>query len=177
MKRTIILAALLLMITSTLALAKPQRGEHPWRGQRNPKEMTEAFRLYKMTEYLELTEEQTAKIYPRIAAMKNEREEHGKQVKAKMKELRELVKEEKWSKAAKLADALHEMREQQMTAAHAAHGELMELMTDEQRAKFMLFDQRFNRHLRQVGEKMKGRSGGPDGRPHDGPPHGGPGGR
>ncbi len=179
MRRMIFLTTLLLMLTGTLALAQPSRGERPWRQQRNPEEMTEAFRLYKMTEYLELTEEQTARIYPQIAAMKKGREEHREQMRAKMKELRELVEEEKWSKAAKLGDELHAMKETQMTAAHEAHGELLKMMSDEQRAKFMLFEQRFNRHLRRVGERMKGRRGGPGGPggpTHGGPPPGGPGG-
>jgi Spy/CpxP family protein refolding chaperone len=179
MKRTTTLAALLiLMFTATLALAQPPRGERPWQGKRDPGKMTEAFRLYKMTEYLELSEEQTAKIYPRIAANKKQSEEHFEQMKEQMKKLRELVDEEKWGKAAKLSEEIHALRIEHMDARNAEHLEMMSLLSDEQQAKFMLFEHRFKRHLKKMGEQMRG-PGGPDGSGGPGGPgrHGGRGGQ
>lgn len=173
MKRMTTLAALLiLMITTTLAMAQPPRGERPWQGKRDPGKMTEAFRLYKMTEYLELSEEQTSKIYPRMAANKKDAEAHFEQMQEQMKTLRELVDEEKWSKAAKLGEEIQALKLEHMAARNAAHSEIMELLSDEQKAKFMLFEHRFKRHLKQVGERMghpgkpgaKGGRGGPGGR-------------
>ncbi len=171
MKRMMTLTALLiLMSTAPLALAQPPRGEQPWQGKRDDGKMTEAFRLYKMTEYLELSEEQTATIYPRLAANKKLADEHFKQMKEQMRELRELVDEEKWGKAAKLSEEIHTMKLEHMAAVDAGHVEMMALLSDEQQAKFMLFEHRFKRHLREMGERMRG-PGGAD-RP-DGP--GGPG--
>lgn len=163
MKRITVLSALLiLLIGSAVAMAQPphgKRGAPGWRQHRNPKEMTEAFRLYKMTEYLELSEEQTAKIFPRLAAIKKQQEEHMERMKATMKDLRELVKEEEWTKAAKLAEEVHAMKAEHMAAMLKAHGDLATLLSDEQRAKFMLFEHRFSRHLKQMGERMKGGKG------------------
>ena len=150
------LAAFLLMAAAT-AMAQPgprRAGERPWRGKQNPREMTEAFRLYKMTEYLELSEEQTAKLFPRLAAARKAQEEGMGKVQEKMKELHQLVKKEDWAKGAKLAEEIHALRGEQMRKHHEAMGDLMKLLTDEQRAKFALFDQRFQGHLQRVGERM-----------------------
>ncbi len=153
------LAALLLAVAAT-AMAQPapcRADERPWRGKQNPREMTEAFRLYKMTEYLELSEEQTAKLFPRMAAVRKAQQEGMDKVREKMKELRQLVKKEDWAKGAKLAEEIHAMRGEQMRKHHEAMGDLMKLLTVEQRAKFALFDQRFQGHLQRVGERMHAR--------------------
>jgi Spy/CpxP family protein refolding chaperone len=194
MKRStlsLVLAAFLLAAAAT-AMAQPaaprapRAPEPPWRGKHNPREMTEAFRLYKMTEYLELSEEQTAKLFPRMAAARKAQEEGMQQVREKMKELRQLVKTEKWSEGAKLAEEIHAMRGEQMRKHHEAMGDLMRLLTDEQRAKFALFDQRFQGHLQRVGERMHARQApgvsGPGGICDEDGPHamrgpGGPGGQ
>jgi len=155
--------ATLLLTLAVSAMAQPaaprarRDAERPWQGKQNPREMTEAFRLYKMTEYLELTEEQTAKLFPRMAATRKAHEEGMDKVRDKMKELRQLVKTEKWSEGAKLAEEIHALRGEQMRKHHEAMNDLMRLLTDEQRAKFALFDQRFQGHLQRVGERMHSR--------------------
>lgn len=168
--------AALWVAVAAVAMAQPEppraprapRGpERPWQGKHDPREMTEAFRLYKMTEYLELTEEQTAKLFPRMAAARKAHEEGMDQARAKMKELRELVKKEDWAKGAKLAEEIHALRGEQMRKHHEAMADLTKLFTDEQRAKFALFEQRFQGHLQRVGERMHARAprmpGGPGG--------------
>jgi len=185
--------AALLLATAAAAMAQPEAPrapraprapERPWRGQHDPREMTEAFRLYKMTEYLELTEEQTAKLFPRLAAARKAHEEGLDKVREKMKELRQLVKTEKWTEGAKLAEEIHALRGEAMRRHHEAMGDLVELLTPEQRAKFALFEQRFQGHLQRVGERMHARAPLPPGAPGapgnwdgEGPHgHGGPGG-
>jgi len=101
-----------------------------------------------------------------------------------MKELRQLVKTEKWTEGAKLAEEIHALRGEAMRRHHEAMGDLVELLTPEQRAKFALFEQRFQGHLQRVGERMHARAPLPPGAPGapgnwdgEGPHgHGGPGG-
>jgi len=166
--------AALLLATAAVAMAQPaapraprapRSPERPWQGKHNPREMTEAFRLYKLTEYLELTEDQTAKLFPRMAAARKAHDESMDEVRQKMKALRQLVKTEKWSEGAKLAAEIHAMRGEAMRKHHEAMGDLMKLLTDEQRAKFALFEQRFQGHLQRVGERMHARAPLPPGAP------------
>ncbi len=171
---------LLVVLIAGAAFAQPP-GIKGWRGDRDdhrpPREMLEAFRLFKLTEELELSEEQTTKIYPLLAEANNDREKGHEAIQEKMKELRELLDEEKVDekKAAKLAMDIHEMRGEFHEKNHAAQTKLLELLDDGQKAKFMLFEQRFERHLRDVKERVHDRFGGdrrpgPPGMRGDGPP-------
>jgi len=152
------LALALLALVATLAPQAVQaqrfgaRGQQPWGNwdQKPPREMVESFRLYKLTEYLELDEEQTAQIYPRLAAMRNASDEHRTQVREKMKELGEQVEAEKWGKAADLAEEIHGLRGEHQTAMHQMQEELMGLLSDEQKAKYVVFERRFERHLQRM---------------------------
>ena len=75
--KKLILTATLIMVAG-LAFAQPgHRGmDRPWRhGDQQPREMVQSFRLFKLTETLNLTEDQTVKIFPLIANMNEQREE------------------------------------------------------------------------------------------------------
>ncbi|MEZ4397833.1 MAG: hypothetical protein R3C71_13080 [Candidatus Krumholzibacteriia bacterium] len=153
---TLTLVAGLLLVAAT-ALAKPNKpGDQYWRQMKDPREMTEAFRLYKMTEYLELTEDQTAKIFPRMAALRKAQDESMDQIRDKQKELRELVDKEDWSKGAKLADEIFAMKGAQMQKQHQAMDEIRKLLNDEQRAKMALFERRFAGHMERMHERFQG---------------------
>ena len=118
------------------------------------REAMEAFRLFKLTEALELSEEQTSKIYPRMAELNKLRDEHRETNRAKMDELDKLVENDKFKKAAKLANELNESRWQHMQLIHEKEQGVFELLSGEQQARFVLFQKQFHGHLRNVKEKM-----------------------
>jgi len=133
-------------------------GPGDWR-EGPPRKMVEGFRLYKLTEFLELSEDQTEKVYPRIAEMNRLHDEHREQIQAKMKELETLVDEEKAGEAAKLAMEIHKLRGDFQALMHGKQGELMKLLSDEQQAKYVLFESRFEGHLQNVAGRMRERLG------------------
>jgi len=166
--------ALLIVLIGGAALAQPGPGK--WHDRpdmdRPPGEMIEGFRLFKLTEELQLTEEQTVNVYPLIAEMNRQRDKSHEAIDAKMRELRALLDGDKadMRKAAGLAMDIHKMRGEQAMEHHAAQGKLLGLLSEEQKARFVLFEQMFNRHLREVKERMRERfDGDGPGRP-DGPP-------
>jgi len=175
--RKIALTLLIVLVAGTV-LAQPP-GPRSWRGDRDfdrpPKEMIEGFRLFKLTEELELTEEQTAKIYPLLAEMNKDRDRQREAMQEKMKRLRDMLDDEKIDarKAADLAMEIHKSRLEMLESQHAKQTKLLSLLSDEQKAKYMLFDQMFDRHLRNVKERMHERFGwdgpGPRGMHPDGP--------
>lgn len=154
----------LMLLVAVAAFAQPGfRGkDHPWRQGQHPREMVESFKLFKMTEFLDLSEEQTTKIFPLMADMNRERDEHREAMQEKMKELREMLKDEDASdsKAAQLAMEIHKMRGEQHEAMHAMQGKLMGLLDDEQKAKFIVFESRFGDHVRGLHERMNNRRDG-----------------
>lgn len=135
-------------------MERGMRGEHR---DGPPQKMVEAFRLYKLTEYLELSEDQTEKIYPRLAELNRLHDEHREQMREKMKELRSLLEDEKTKQAAKLAEEIHDLRGELRATLHEKQGEIMSLLDEEQRAKYVLFEARFEKHLKQVARRLHGR--------------------
>ena len=175
--KKLILTATLIMVAG-LAFAQPgHRGmDRPWRhGDQHPREMVQSFRLFKLTEALNLSEDQTVKIFPLIADMNQQHEEAQEAMQEKMKELRELLGEDKVNtrKASALALQIHEMRGEMQAKMHDHQGQLLDLLDDEQKAEFMLFNHQFDKHLRGLKERMHhhGDGDGP-GRFGDGPGHG-----
>jgi len=170
----------MLILIAGLALAQPP-GPRPWMGgqdfDRPPQEMLEGFRLFKLTEELGLSEEQTAKIYPLLAEMNKQRDEHREAMREKMKQLRDLVDGDKSDtrKAAKLAMEIHDLHMEMFKGKHAKQGQLLDLLDDGQKAKYILFDQMFERHLKDVKERMHERFGGKGPGARGGAPGGGPG--
>lgn len=135
---------------------------HGGHGQgRHAGEMVEAFRAYQLTEYLSLSEEQTAEIYPKLAAMNEEREEHRELIREKMEELGELLegKEPDTAKAARLARDIHQLRGEHQDRMFAAQENIMDLLGDEQQARYVMFRAHFQKHLNSVRDRVRGRVG------------------
>jgi hypothetical protein len=179
--------SLLLILLTTVAMAQPncyQNGPHPGHGQgswgppggahggpgmmgggdMDHREMRDAFRLFKLTQYLELDESQTVVIYPRIAAMNNARDEHRELMREKMDELKELLDKDKQKQAAKLATEIHGLKLKQISTHHEQVTEIMSQLNDEQLAKFVLFERGFQKHMQGVQKKIAKRRMGPSGK-------------
>lgn len=171
--KKLILTATLIMVAG-LAFAQPgHRGmDRPWRhGDQQPREMVQSFRLFKLTEALNLSEDQTVKIFPLIASMNAQREEQQETMQEKMKELRDLLGEDKVNsrKASALAVEIHEMRGEMQARMHDHQSQLLDLLDDEQKAEFILFEHQFERHLRGLKDRMHHRGDGGPGGFRDGP--------
>jgi len=91
-RQTALLTILGLFLTATLAAAQTQPGR--WGPNRERlRENLNHLRLLRMTEALDLTEEQTAKIYPFAIRVEKEKAGIVRELGAKMEELRQLVSE------------------------------------------------------------------------------------
>ncbi|MCP4550014.1 MAG: hypothetical protein GY835_26445 [bacterium] len=185
--------SILLILMASLAFAQPGTSKSdqastcfaqggPGRGGDGPpmggpgfegraKEKMEAFRLFKMTEYLELTEDQTAKLFPRMAKINKVRDEFWTTTKAQLTELEELVKNDRIKKAANLANEIHNARWEHEKEIRDLEMEIYELFTGEQQARYILFQTKFRKHLKGVQQKMNRRH--MDGPPPRRGPHGG----
>ncbi len=91
-RQTALLTILGLFLTATLAAAQSQPGR--WGPNRERlRENLNHLRLLRMTEALDLTEEQTAKIYPFAIRIEKEKAGIVRELGAEMEELRQLVSE------------------------------------------------------------------------------------
>jgi len=159
MKKITLTLFIVLLAGAAIAQPAPRSRHDRPDFDRPPREMLEGFRLFKLTEELELSEEQTAKIYPLIAEMNKERDENHEAVEAKLKALKEMLAQDKVDAraSAEAAMEIHAMRGEWMQRHHAMQAELLDLLDDGQKAKYVLFDKQFDRHLRGVKERIHDR--------------------
>jgi Spy/CpxP family protein refolding chaperone len=148
----------LILLVAGAALAQPGfRGkDRPWRQGEHPREMVESFKLFKMTEFLDLSEEQTTKVFPLMADMSKAQEQHREAMREKMQELRKMLRDEDASdrEAARLALEIHDLRGEIHARMHEMQGDLMDLLDDEQKAQYIVFENRFEDHVRGLKERM-----------------------
>lgn len=115
------------------------------------RERLEALRIYKMTEFLNLTEDQAANFYPRLNAFENGIREKQKQ---QMKIIREIDRKvadgnfktseaevKKYSR--QLADAERDMIQEKEKFIN----ELGDILTPEQQMRYLIFEARFRQRL------------------------------
>lgn len=128
--------------------AQPGGPPHMRRGQ--TPEQLETLRIWKMTEFLDLSEEQATRFFP---AFRNHREKMG-QLDSAVADLQGSIGDQLGQNGVdqKYVDQkrkeLSDLRQQQLKEEIRFLEELPEYLTPDQQAKFIIFDRRFRRALR-----------------------------
>ena len=143
------------LLSSILSSAVSNSG--PQQNRRRTRENIITMRLLRMTRVLELTEEQTAKIFPIVTRGEKEKMEISLKVGKEMRDLRLALKsktpdEKKILNAIK---AVKEFRNQLASMDRELDTRLEENLTLIQRAKYLVFSADFNRNLRNQLDKAR----------------------
>ncbi len=125
---------------------------------KNPKEMVETIRIWKLTQLLNLSEDQSTKFFPKLNTMRQLRDDYENNRMKAITELDDMLKAEKKDDKA-IADKLAEI--DQYDAKFQANEAKMKkdvasVLTTEQQAKFMMFQMRFEEDLRMAIHKAQG---------------------
>ncbi|MBI5074431.1 MAG: hypothetical protein HZB62_04595 [Nitrospirae bacterium] len=160
-----LLVFVFLMAWSAAAIAEPfdDRDRPPSKEQMEKvRKKIETMRMWKLTSALDLNEKISAQVFPVLNSYDKKRAEAEAAVRDGMRELREAVKEKN---EAKMKAALGRL-EQSHTALQRTNDEeradLRKILSVEQQAKFVLFQQEFNREIRKlIGEARERRGEGP----------------
>ena len=140
---------LCLFLLSSILSAAVSNGQLQ-QDRRRTRENIITMRLLRMTRVLELTEEQTAKIFPVVTHVEQEKMEIYLKVGKEMRDLRLALKsktpdEKKISNKIK---AIKEFRDRLESMDKELETRLEEILTLIQRAKYLVFSADFNRDLR-----------------------------
>ena len=113
--------------------------------------------LLRMTRFLELTEDQTAKVYPLMTRVEKERMVINQRIARQMQELRMILKEEEPDpEALKLRiEALKELRDELRSKDAEVEAQLKEILTVVQQAKYLVFMNVFFKELRENLERAR----------------------
>jgi len=148
-------AAFLLLIAG-LAWAQPP-GPAPM-----PSQKLEALRIWRLTQELNLSEDQSGQFFPKLTRLRELRHDLHDSRRALMKDLGVAVKETPLSadKLRLLLDSLETLDDNFHVAERKLRSELNDILTIEQQARFVLFTQSFEKETRKLIEQMRQDRGG-----------------
>ncbi len=135
----------------------PARPSGPDFEGKKPKEKLEMIRIWKLTEELNLSEDQSTRFFPKLKELKRVREEFEQNRMKIIEEIENYLRNaKKYEKELKAKIQELELSESKFREAEAKiKKEIAAILTPEQQAKFMLFQMRFNEELRNVIQRAK----------------------
>lgn len=152
MKKKVFLTMLIAILGLSLLLNAQPSEPYPGFQSRSPnKEIIQQYRSLELLKTLELSEEQSHLVLPVIKEIEVAREEHFTQYHQKLDELAAVLEDEKPS-AKKLKELSSELFELQRTHWETEQRNMQRLgaeLTEEQFARYLLFENRFQQRLRQ----------------------------
>lgn len=141
----------------TLSFSQPF-GEHEPRpfDEKDPRAIIEKVKIYRLTQVLDLTTEQAIVFFPKLNELQKSEKEFGEKKMKILNELRDLLKTQASEKeiiktVSKFEDAQRKKFEDQL----AKLKEIWEVLTPVQRAKFLIFQEDFNREIREMIKQIK----------------------
>ncbi len=149
MKTRDILSILLCLLLLSSILSAAIQYDQP-QNRRRARENMKTLWLLRMTRILELTEEQTAKVFPIVSRIEKEKSEIYKQIGKQVRELRLILKEEEPDQddLKSKINKIKELRNLIKKKDEELDARMEENLTLIQRAKYLMFAANFYRDLR-----------------------------
>lgn len=125
--------------------------------EREPRKLIETVYIWRMTEELDLSEEQISQFFPKLKRLENAEREHSQKIAKAMEELDELLKTDKPSTSAlqgKMKE-LEEIDNQFQQQRIKLQDEIRSVLSVEQQAKLLVFRHRFHREMREILKDIK----------------------
>ena len=149
MKTRYILSILLCLLLLSSILSAALQDDQP-QNRRRARENMRTLWLLRMTRVLELTEEQTAKVFPIVSRIEKEKSEIYKQIGKQVRELRLILREEEPDQddLKNKINKIKELRNLIKKKDEELEARMEENLTLIQRAKYLMFVVNFYRDLR-----------------------------
>ncbi|MBU0518531.1 Spy/CpxP family protein refolding chaperone [bacterium] len=171
MLKKILSAGLMLGLFAGIALANPpgvrarlanQPGPRPDKMQNSPKDRAEiqkrirTMKIWKLTDELDLTDEQAARFFPKLNVMEDQHDEIRKQMHESMQKLGQLVWDEdaKDSEIEKLLSTIEGLNSQEIAVRQQFRKDVEAILTPAQIGKMILFNQHFPEIVREMIQEM-----------------------
>ncbi len=156
MKKRYILSILLCLLLISSTLSSAIQNDQP-QNRRRARENMRTLWLLRMTRVLELTEEQTAKIFPIVSRIEKEKSEIYQQVEKQVRELRLILREEvpDQKELKNKINKIKELRNLIKKKDEELEARMEENLTLVQKAKYLMFAANFYRELRDNLERAR----------------------
>lgn len=139
-------------------LKRKEMGEQEVLRREDIKEILDALRMWKMTKFLELTEEQSLRIFPKLRESEKTKEEFGKKRTETLNELEKLLKEEKpdQAKVLELLNDMDKIESEVRAREDKFKEELKAILSPVQQAKFYIFMKDFEEDVKRMVAEVRG---------------------
>jgi hypothetical protein len=113
--------------------------------------------LLRMVQVLDLTEEQTAKIFPKVNRVEKEKREMNRKIGQRLREIRAMVRQQNGDEEnlARMVQEIRDLRKEVKNRDEELEGFLSENLTVYQQAKYLIFVQDFLKDLREKLNKAR----------------------
>ena len=117
----------------------------------------ETLRMWKLTKALDLDEKTSAQIFPLLNRYDKKRAEIEIAMREGIKELRESLKEKREGQLKNILERLEQNHKNMQRMNDEEREDLKRILTVEQRAKFIIFQQEFDREIKKIIEETRER--------------------
>jgi len=135
----------------------PEFDDPPMPKERAPKQLIETLRKVRLIEELKLTDEQSVKFFPKLNEIRENKEKFDQDRQILIEELIDIFEKEKKSSDqinAKL-DKIFQLEEEFNKKETALKKEIRKILSPEQQVRFILFQLRFDKEMREMIQGIK----------------------
>ena len=144
-----IVAFIVLLIVPSTGLAHPD--EYKWiNKERKIMERIQTLRMWKLTKALDLDQETAAELFPILNKYDKKRAKIEREIREDIRELRKALKEDDTGRIIRLTDEIQERRNKLCKINKDEMKEISRVLDFKQQAKYILFQQEFRRHIRDI---------------------------
>lgn len=160
------LVALFVLLLSIPALSQVKRKQE-MKEEEDPHKLIEAIKIWKISEFLELDDEQMVAFFPKLKKLEKHRRESLKERRTLLEKLKsQLDKHQSDEKIGKTIVEVIDLDAQTREKEEELRAAIMSVLTVPQQAKLLIFEERFEREIRNIIMEMRRERMGP-GRPGD----------
>jgi hypothetical protein len=126
--------------------------------ERDPRELIEAYRIWKLSEVLDLSEEEMPLFFAGIRKMDETERDYRRKEYGALKNMEDLLQGEDTS-AEELEDALHKLKDIRLRRVEELariREETLDILSVRQKCEFMVFEMRFRGKIRDMIKRVKG---------------------
>ena len=125
-------------------------------GEKDPREIIENVRIYKMTKELDLSTEQAIEFFPKLREFQQVEHRFQEEKTRILNEMRDHVNRGSTDKEIlSLLDEYEQAHRDRLTGLIEKTKEMFDILTPRQRAKYLIFQDDFNREIREMIKKVK----------------------
>lgn len=117
----------------------------------------ETLRMWKLTKALDLDEKISAQLFPALNKHDKKRADVESAMRDNMRELRESLRNKRESQLKGVLERIEQNHRSMQSIKDAEWEELKGILSTEQQAKFILFQQEFNREIKKIIDETRGR--------------------